>query len=196
MGTGTTRSTPALKGAPRRAGRRSLAKVVLSAVVAGFTVLGLQTAAQAETGRQRFHITYVGPFSFANPPARSVTAVGPIQGKGSEQFISEGPGPEPGTFVTTTELVFPEGSVVLTLTSTGELRLNARACIGFNKATGTWVIAGGTGAYTGATGEGTMKGTNILSAKRTDQGCPLEPERLISNLRFLGTVTVPGDQAP
>ena len=180
---------------PATRGRRGIAKAVTAAVMLAVTVLGSQETALAETGRQRFHITYAGPFSFVDPPARRVTAVGPIQGRGYEQFISEGPGPEPGTAVSTTELAFPDGSVFLTVTSMGETRFNARACIGFNTATGTWVITGGTGAYTGATGQGTYEGRNILSARRTADGCPAEPDRLISNLRLDGTVTVPGDQA-
>ncbi len=175
--------------------RRSLLKMTTAVAVLTVTVLGLSGTAFAETGRQRFHITYAGPFSFADPPELNLTAVGPIQGRGYERFISEGPGPEPGTGVTTTELVFPEGSVFLTVTATAETRFNQRACIGFNVARGEWVITGGTGAYAGATGQGTFEGSNILSAKRTADGCPPEPDRLISNLRLVGTVTVPDDQA-
>ena len=175
--------------------RKAVAKAVTATVMLAFTVLGFHETALAETDRQRFHITYAGPFSFADPPERRLTAVGPIRGRGYEQFISEGPGPEPGTSVSTTELVFPDGSVFLTVTATGETRFNARACIAFNTATGTWEITGGTGAYTGATGQGTYEGRNILSARRTADGCPAEPDRLISNLKLDGAVTVPGDQA-
>jgi hypothetical protein len=158
-------------------------------------VLGAQETALAETGTQRFHSTYAGPFSFADPPERSVVAVGPIQGRGYVQFVSEGPGPEPGTFVTTTEHVFPDGSVFVTVTSTGEMRFNEHACIAFNTGRGTWVITGGTGAYTGATGQGTFASRNILSGERTPDGCPAEPDHLISNVRLVGTVTVPDDRA-
>ena len=176
-------------------GRRTVLKMTTAAVIVTVTVLGLSGTALAETGRQRFHITYAGPFSFADPPERDLTASGPIHGRGYERFISEGPGPEPGTGVTTTELVFPEGSVFLTVTATAETRFNPRACIGFNRASGEWVVTGGTGAYTGATGQGTFEGSNILSAKRTADGCPAEPDRLTSNLRLVGMVTVSDDQA-
>jgi hypothetical protein len=159
------------------------------------SLLAFQDAASAQSGTQRFHIVYAGPFDPADPPERSLTAVGPIQGKGHERFISEGPGPEPGTMLATTELVLSEGTVMLTLSGTGEFRFNARACIGFNTSRGSWVITGATGAYAGASGQGTFEGRNILSGRRTPEGCPSQPDRLISNLRLVGTVTVAEDQA-
>ncbi len=195
METVSPRSIAASEAASPARRRSAIAKAVTAAVVATLAVLGVQETALAETGAQRFHTTYAGPFSFADRPERTVIAVGPIQGKATERFISEGPGPEPGTFVSMSELVFPDGSVFQTLTATGEMRFNERACIAFNTARGTWVITGGTGAYTGATGQGTFEARNILSGKRTPEGCPAQPDRLISNLRFVGTVTVPGDEA-
>lgn len=185
-------SLPELEAAPPTRGRRAVAKVVTAAVLASFVVLGLQETASAESGTQRFHMTYSGPFTFADPPDRRVTAAGPIQGKGYQEFISEVPAPEPNTFVGTAELVFPEGSVFVTLTSTGEFRFNEHACRGFNTGWGVWTITGGTGAYAGATGEGTYEGRNTLSAERTPDGCPAEPDRLVSNLKLEGTSTVPG----
>lgn len=195
METVSPRSIAASEAASPARRRSAIAKTVTAAVVATLAVLGVQETALAETGAQRFHTTYAGPFSFADLPERTVIAVGPIQGRGTERFISEGPGPEPGTVVTTVELVFPDGSVVLAVTLTGEMRFNERACIAFNTARGTWVITGGTGAYMGASGQGTVEARNILSGRRTPEGCPAQPDRLISNLRFVGTVTVPGDEA-
>ncbi len=176
-------------------GRRSVAKAVALAAVLVVSLAAFQDAALAQTGTQRFHVVYVGPFDPADPPERNLTAVGPIRGKGYERFISEGPGPEPGTMQATTELVFPEGTLTLTLTGTGDFRFNARACIGFNTSRGTWVITSGTGAYAGVTGQGTFEGRNTLSGRRTPEGCPPVADRLISNIRLVGTVAFPADQA-
>lgn len=169
-----------------------MAKRVTAAALASFVVLGLQETALAESGTQRFHLTYSGPFTFDDPPDRRVTATGPIQGKGYQEFISEVPAAEPNTFIGTTQLVFPDGSVFVTLTSTGELRFNEHACKAFNAGWGVWTITGGTGAYAGATGQGTYEGRNTLSGERNPDGCPAEPDRLVSNLRLEGTSTVPG----
>ncbi len=179
---------------PRKAHARR-AKTFVAVLTATVVVLGLQAGADAASGTQRFHIIYAGPFDVAAPPARTVIATGPIQGKGFDRLISEGPGPEPGTMQATVELVFPNGSVFLTFTGVGTLRFNARACIGFNTASGTWMITGGTGVYTGATGEGTFDISNTLSGRRTRAGCPPVPDRLISNLRFVGTASVPAAHA-
>jgi hypothetical protein len=180
---------------PPTQGRSRGAKVATAALLASLVVLGWQQTASAETGTQRFHITYAGPFDRTDPPERRVTAAGPIQGKGYEQLISEGPGPQPGTFQATTEFVFPEGSIFVTVTGTFELKFNPHACQGFNRVSGTWVITGGTDAYTGATGQGTVEGHNILFGEKTPDGCAPEPNRLVSNLRGVGTVTVASDQA-
>ncbi len=190
-------------------GRGKVKQVVMAAaIIAGLLMLGLPQGALAETGQQRFHVTYSGPFdpvgcspqsSWRDCPTRRVTAAGPIKGKGYEQFISEGPGTEPGTYQAVTQFVFPEGTVFLTITGTieeVEHRFNPNACQGFNRVMNAeWVITGGTGAYEGATGQGTFKGHNILYGEKTPDGCPPLPDRLVSNLRGVGTATVPGDQA-
>ena len=179
----------------RTRGRRGVAKAVTGAVMLAVTVVGFQETALAETGRQRFHITYAGPFDPADPPARRLTAMGPIEGRGIDLLISQGPGPEPNTFESAGQMVFPEGTLFLAYTGTFEFRFNARACRATTTVSGSWVITGGTGAYTGATGQGTFEGRNILTGERTPDGCPPQADRLISNLRFVGTSTVPGDQA-
>ena len=179
----------------RTRARRGIAKAVTAAVMLAVTVLGSQETALAETGRQRFHITYAGPFDPADPPARPVIAVGPIEGRAIDLLISQGLGPEPNTFESAGQMVFPEGTLFLAYTGTFEFRFNAHACRATTTVSGNWVITGGTGAYTGATGQGTFRGRNILTGKRTPNGCPPQADRMISNLSFVGTSTVPSSQA-
>ena len=190
-----TRSIPASQAASRTRGRRGIAKAVMAAVMLAVTVLGSQETVLAETDRQRFHITYAGPFDPTNPPARKLTAVGPIEGRGIDLLISQGPGPEPNTFESAGQMVFPEGTLFLAYTGTFEFRFNAHACRATTTVSGDWVITGGTGAYTGATGQGTFKGRNILTGERTPDGCPPQADRLISNLSFVGTSTVLSGEA-
>ena len=179
---------------PRR-GQGGIAKAVTAVLMGCLGVLALQQSAFADTGRQRFHVIYAGPLEPDRPPTPTVIASGVIDGKGYQQLISQRPGSEPNTIEATSEFVFPEGSVSVVFTATFDSRFIAPACTGINKVTGNWMITGGTGAYTGATGEGTFSGHNILSGQKTPDGCPGQPDRLVSNLRGLGTVTVPNDQA-
>ncbi len=182
--------------APMRGLRNAKKIVMAAAVIAGLLMLGLPQGALAETDNQRFHVTYSGPVDPADPPERTVTAAGPIHGKGFERLISEGPGPQPGTFQTTVEWVFPEGSVFAIVTGgTDDFRFNENSCKSIRRISGQWEITGGTGAYTGATGEGTLEGHNIVSREKTPEGCSQQPQKLVSNIRLVGTSTVPNDQA-
>lgn len=178
------------------AGRGSRATIsLLVALAASALLLAFTPEAWAETGTQRFHITYSGPFDPADLPESRVTAAGPIKGKGYENVIGVQFGPAPGTGVLTTEFVFPEGSVFLTSPFTVESRFNEHSCKAFQRFSGDWVITGGTGAYAGATGEGTVQGHNIVSGEKTDEGCAQQPDTIVRNFRLVGVSTVPDDQA-
>ncbi len=175
-----------------RAGRGGLARTsVVVAVLATLVLIAIPRAAWAQAGTQRFHVTYVGAFNPGDPPERRITAVGPIKGMGHENFLGAAPGPQPGTAVGTTEWIFPQGSVFLTITFTVNSRFNEHSCRALQRISGEWVITGGTGVYTGATGEGTFRGHNLVSGDKTPEGCAPQPDRLVSNFRFVGTSTVP-----
>lgn len=162
---------------------------VAAAVLTGLLMLGLPQTASAETGAQRFHVTYSGPFDPSDPPERRVTAAGPIRGQGYESLISEGPGPEPNTFQATTEFVLPDGRVFLAASGTSESRFNPHSCTAYIRVTGEWIIRDGTAVYQDATGKGSFEGHNIVFFQRTSSGCSQQPDRLVTNLRLVGTAT-------
>ena len=62
-------------------GRRATISVLV-ALAASALLLAVTPEAWAETGTQRFHVTYSGSFDPADPPESRVTAAGPIKGKG------------------------------------------------------------------------------------------------------------------
>ena len=182
----------AVKTLRAAAGRRGLGRIsVLITVLASLVLIAIPQAAGAESGRQRFHVTYAGAFNPADPPERTITAVGPIKGKGYENFIGVAPGPAPGTGVGTAEWIFPEGSVFVTITFTVDSRFNEHSCTSLQRMSGEWVITRGAGAYTGATGEGTFRGHNLVRGDKTPEGCAPQPDTLVSNFRFVGASTVP-----
>ena len=181
----------ALADPPPARGRRHLGRGIVSVVTVILAVFGLPESALAETGRQRFHITYAGPLDPTSFPERPVTASGPIHGEGYDLFITQAPGPEPGSFQSASQLVFPEGSLFVAYTGTFEFRFNPDACQASTRVTGTWTVTSGTGQYTGTTGEGILEGHNIQSGEKAPGGCPAQPDRLVSNLRLMGTLTVP-----
>lgn len=166
--------------------RGGLTKALAGAVLACVAALALHGTAAADTGTQRFHVVYAGPLQPGQPPTSTVIASGLINGKGYERVISQGPGPQPNT----NEFVFPDGSLRFSWTATFEHRFIAAACVAINSYTGHWTITGGTGAYAGATGEGVLRGHNVISGDRTSQGCT-EPDRAVSNVHGVGTITVP-----
>ncbi len=165
-----------------------LTGVIMFAVVAT-TLLGIQGTASADTSStEHFHIVYAGPFDPANLPARRLVAAGPITAVGVEQTLTQGPSDA------TTEFILPGGTLFVTLTLSPDVVFNAHACILYVTISGTWRITGGTGDYGNAAGGGTFEGRNIVFLERTSDGCGA-PNRLISDIRLVGDVTVGAAQA-
>ena len=167
------------------------------AFVAGVLVLGFAGPALADAGPQRFVLTFSGPLAraLANDPGRRVIASGVITGVGEEEFLSQGPGPSPGTFVGASNFVFPEGTVGVEVEGTvAEQHFGPGGCFLRNTISGSFTITGGTGAFAGATGGGTFTGVNLVFGSVSDGGCSADDARLVSSVRLTGTIDVP-DQA-
>src|SRR5919202_1790647 len=122
--------------------------------------LGTSGSALADSGRQDFVITYSGSLAAAltNSPGRTVVATGVITGVGEEEFLSQGEGPS-GTFVGSSNLVFPQGSVSVSVQGVAEPHFfGPGGCFLRNTIHGTYKITGGTGAFSAATGRGEFSG--------------------------------------
>ena len=170
-------------------GRRDLVLIglIVSTVLAG-TLLGFQVPASADSTTEHFHIVYSGPFDPANLPARRLVAAGPITAVGREQTLTQGPSDA------TTDFILPGGTLFVSVSILPDIDFNADACIVFVTISGTWRVIGGAGAYVNAEGAGTLEGRNIVFLERTRDGCGA-PDRLVSNIRLVGDVTVPAAEA-
>lgn len=159
--------------------------------------LGTSGSALAESGRQDFVITYAGSLAAAltNSPGRTVIATGVITGVGEEEFLSQQEGPS-GTFVGSSNFVFPEGSVTVSVEGVAEPHFfGPGGCFIRNTIRGTYEITGGTGAFSGASGSGEFSGVNIVLASPSDTGCSVESARLVSSIRLRGVIVLPNDAA-
>jgi hypothetical protein len=168
------------------------------AVVCIAILLAIPGPALAETGRQDFTITYSGRLAQAlsNDPGRRVVATGIITGVGEEEFLSQGPGPSPGTFVGASNLVFPDGTVGVVVEGVVEQRsFGPGGCFMRNTISGTYDITGGTEAFAGASGSGSFTGVNLVFGEPSAQGCSLDDARLISTIRLRGSMTLPNSAA-
>ncbi|MDQ4134190.1 MAG: hypothetical protein M3179_13545 [Actinomycetota bacterium] len=160
------------------------------------TIMGLAGPASAETtGAQRFVITFSGPLSEALTTGRPVVASGVVTGRGHEQFISEGPGPTPGSFVAETSFVFPEGVLFLSVrgTTVTSRDFGPGDCFHLDVSRGSYEITGGTGALAGASGSGTVTARNITRRAVADSGCSEDDPSLISSIHARGTLTLPSE---
>lgn len=174
---------------------RVLASLVAAMAIAG---LGLATPAGAETtGGQRFVITFSGPLSEALAEGRPVVASGVLTSRGYEQFVSQGPGPTPGSFVAEANFVFPEGTLFVSITGTTVTSrdFGPGDCFHLDVSRATLEITGGTGELAGATGEAAAMVRNMTRRTPTDGGCSQEDPSLTSSIHSRGTLSLPGEVA-
>jgi hypothetical protein len=167
-------------------------RTLLALAVAGLAVIAAPGSAVAASGNQSFRTLTVGNNPQTN--TRTVVAFGVINAAGTEQV-------NPGdNGVVTAVWTFPSGKLFVTQ----NLNINflgepvPPACIVTATITGTWTITGGTGAYAGASGSGTLTGTGRVFAKYdpVSRSCIQEgqPNLFLNQRSFRGTVNVPNLQ--
>ena len=137
---------------------KRLAAVVLSTA---FVVMGLSSPAAAQTADNQRFIVY-GSRSGDQANFR-VVAVGPITGIGTYEET------EDPDFV---RFRFPQGTITL-FAPVGEETANfdERTCTGSSTFSGPITIVGATGAFSGTTGTGTVRGRAFFVGERTATGC-------------------------
>ncbi len=161
----------------------------LLAVLLGtaFLLMGLASPAAAQTqGSQRFIVFGGGTGEDVN---FTVVAIGPITGFGTFEETED---PDVIRFV------FPQGTVTLDSPTTDETEeFDERTCTGRFTFTGPFTIVGGTGAFQGASGSGSVQGQGWFIGERTATGCSEDED---AGFFFLyatatGTATLPGQAA-
>ncbi|MGH9278632.1 MAG: hypothetical protein ACRD12_11085 [Acidimicrobiales bacterium] len=172
---------------------RLLRRLVPAVVVVATTAAGMAAPASAESGEQRFRISFEGPFTEAVSTDWPVRATGVVSGAGVEKFISEDPGSSPGTVVSVIELVFADGSIRVELRGTVEEEeaFGPNDCHHRASSTGTYEVLGGTGEYAGATGSGTARSRGTLLVPPSGDGCDFSRCRLVSHIDMNGSIAIP-----
>jgi hypothetical protein len=158
-------------------------------VAAMLVVSGIGTSvAGADTAQSFRTITYGN-----TPPNHRlvVASGGPIVGAGTETLLN--PAPNGTAFL---EWSFPAGDVFVTLNATQDFQGPPvpPGCEATATISGTYVITGGTGAYAGVSGSGTVTGTGRVFAvfdPATGQ-CSMDQANLfLSRKTYTGTVSLP-----
>ncbi len=156
----------------------SVATALLAGAMAVTAFTG-QASAQPAGGTERFTIIQT-----AENGGR-VIATGAFVATGIDvEQPSNGPSAN-STFV------FPNGTIRVTRTDNpgGTGDFNPVACVGHFTNTGTYVLAGGTGAYARISGGGTYSSRGTLIAARTPSGCGDTPIAVIGVGRAQGLVS-------
>ena len=151
-------------------------KIFMTTMAAGVVFLGLTTPAVAETsGTQRFLLIFRGP-----DVAPMAVATGPIRGVGTYDPVGD-------------RLELPGGTVSLrSQMTTNEFNPDFDTCTATVNQGGTWEIVAGTGAFEGASGQGTARTlTGRVVGVRSPEGCSFGPGAVgVVVLRLEGTASV------
>ncbi len=140
----------------------------------------------AQTGNQRFTVIISGQGEGA-PGISQVVAAGPIRGAGTFEETDD---------EDVVRFVFPDGSITLEAPDDEESEeFNERTCSGSFTFSGTFELIEGTGAYEGATGEGTFAGKGRFVGQRTVDGCSEEDGFFFLVVKVKGTVDLDGQAA-
>ena len=154
-------------------------KRLLAALALVATVLAGQAvpAGAATTGDQSIVL-------IIRDDGATAVATGPISGIGD--FFEDPDDPDIVTFV------FPNGSVTFDAPADEETEsFNETACVGRFTFSGGYTIVDATGAYEGASGEGTFSGRGVFVGRHTDDGCSDEGGSVVVFVRVSGTTTLP-----
>ena len=165
--------------------RTTVTATTLAGLLMTFGAAGTAHAASSD-GAQNFQLHYN---SSVSDQVSQVIGHGPISGVGTdvENFGDDG-----GQAVFT----FRDGTVVVDVTSDNEsMDLNLAACHAVVTLSGDWHIDHGTGAYAGATGNGTYSGTRTIFGARIKGVCQgpdsgVEPRMETSDVTLTGAVSV------
>lgn len=139
---------------------------VATAAAASFTMFLATPAASAQgLDTQSFMVMFTTQ-NGVDQPAR-VIARGPIAGAGYGTQTEEESGDQQ---ISHTVMHFPRGNVSATFRENFDWTIDLRACMAHGHGDGTFTITGGTGAYAGATGDGTFVVRGTLVGARDDHG--------------------------
>ena len=145
--------------------------------------------AQAATGNQTFRILFT-----ANPRSGIpglVIASGVVSGVGTDLTIAQDPHPD-GSETDTDRIALPGGTItILDTDPAGIFHFNPVTCVATLAGTGPYTIIGGTGAYAGASGQGTFTARGLVVFDRTAGGCSEEPRSFFASVTLSGPITVP-----
>jgi hypothetical protein len=115
-----------------------------------------------------------------------------ITAVGTDVFLSSPEG-DPASY---SRYEFPDGTLSVRNTpEEEELTLNPRSCVGKLEASGTWQVLGGTGAYAGAQGSGTLTVSGTVFLAREAGGCSETEGTLNGVIKITGEVTLPAAAA-
>jgi len=132
-------------------------------------------SAFAASGPQSFTLTRGG-----GQQQTSLVGSGVIHGQGTDHVISNN----------TDRFKFSQGSVLVNHAPTTQQQGPQVGCVTFYRENGTYQLAGGTGAYTGAGGGGTYQLQDVFFAKPTANGCSNAGHDLLV-IHATGTTTLP-----
>lgn len=156
----------------------SLAATLFAGAVAATGFSG-QASAQPAGGTERFTIIST------NGPSARVIATGAFTAVGTVALPPGDGTSGQGTFT------FPTGTITLTNTDNpgGPGDFNPVACVGHFSGTGTYVIDGGTGAFSGISGNGTYQLSGTVVSAHTPTGCSDAPIAVVAISREGGPVS-------
>ena len=164
----------------------------------GFIAVAAALAAAAATGTAYAHdgispstqrFTFTGKTNRGKDLPITVTAVGPISGRGTARLIEHAK-TTAGTFR------LPDGIIqVHFVHGPTQAHLNVAKCMATIDARGTYTINGGTGRYTGATGNGTYTEKRILVGQRSPAGKCISgpnstPQSVTATAAMVGTINL------
>ncbi len=160
-------------------------RVFAAVACVAVALVGFAGSASAETtGKQRFLVTIT---SSDGHETSTVAATGPISGTGTFRETAN---------EDVVRFVFKKGSITLNAPNDEETdRFDEASCKGTFKFSGHWEITQATGAYKGATGSGTFRGSGQFIADRLPDGSCSEDDDAGSfflRVDVRGTVTLPG----
>ena len=167
-----------------------------SVAAAGAVLLAVATpgpASAREPGAQNLTVVVVQDFGAEQPAFSRVVASGVVNGVGTDVFRPSDEG-DPSSYST---YVFRAGTLSITTTPTSfDVRPLGSSCVATFTATGTWEITGGTGAYQGATGQGTLTVRGTMASPRTPDGCSETDGTSHGVIRETGQISLPDNRVP